>query len=141
MVIALGPLMVPGYLALKILKESAIFHLQNCLSKATLMASKSSFLHLAKRKQAWNPYTWSTDLRPFPIGLIQAWHGTPVEKNSGITGKLLLSRKYNRLFSKIKIQANFQSSQNTGENCHFTGNTGITDGRSMSAHKQFHKRD
>ncbi len=26
----------------------------------------------------------------------------------------------------IEIQDNFQSSQNTGGNCHFTGNTGIT---------------
>ncbi len=33
----------------------------------------------------------------------------------------------------IKIQANFHSSQNTGENCHFTGNTGITGGRARPA--------
>ncbi len=26
----------------------------------------------------------------------------------------------------IKIQASFYSSQNTGKNCHFTDNTGIT---------------
>ncbi len=30
------------------------------------------------------------------------------------------------MIKKIEIQDNFQSSQNTGGNCHFTGNTGIT---------------
>ncbi len=33
----------------------------------------------------------------------------------------------------IEIQANFHSSQNTGENCHFTRNTGITGRRAMPA--------
>ncbi len=37
--------------------------------------------------------------------------------------------KIQELQVSIKIQANFHSSQNTGENCHFTGNTGITGGR------------
>ena len=33
----------------------------------------------------------------------------------------------------IEIQDNFQSSQNTGGNCHFTGNTGITGLRATPA--------
>ncbi len=51
-------------------------------------------------------------------------------KNTRITGES--SWKYRRLFSKkATLQANFHSSQNKGENYHFTGNTGITGGHAM----------
>ncbi len=57
---------------------------------------------------------------------LQAWHSILVPKIQELqeirwknTGHF--SKKYRRL-----KQDNFQSSQNTGGNCHFTGNTGIT---------------
>ncbi len=85
-VITLGPLMVPGYLALTIVKESAIFHLQNCLSKAALMAFKSSFLHLAKRKQAWNSSKVSLHLVHRPQAISYCTHKR-FHKRADISGR------------------------------------------------------
>ncbi len=59
-----------------------------------------------------------------------AWHGILVEKYTGITGKL---HSKNIAFHQVDISRKYRlhSSQNTGENSHFTGNTGITGGRAM----------
>ena len=63
------------------------------------------------------------------------WDGAPMghKNRRGTAFWSIKYRNYRRLHVDGKIQDNFQSSQNTGGNWHFTGNTGITGFRATPA--------
>ena len=61
----------------------------------------------------------------------QAWHSILVVKIQELQANHRENTGGNKGYFKENF--NFHSSQSTGENCHFTGNTGITGGRARPA--------